>query len=91
VNVSVYRARHEVGGHVRNNPTWSEGRVTEESAKLNGAILTQIELRDYNERAALPGPDTRAPGGRESVVRAKVTHWAAIFGRDVNADTVASS
>jgi monoamine oxidase len=41
VNVSVYEARNEVGGRVRSNPTFAEGRITEEGAELIGSFHTR--------------------------------------------------
>ena len=41
VKVTVYEAHNEVGGRVRSNPTWSEGRITEEGAELIGSFHTQ--------------------------------------------------
>jgi monoamine oxidase len=41
VNVSVYEARSEVGGRVRSNATFAEGRITEEGAELIGSFHTR--------------------------------------------------
>ena len=40
VKVTVYEAHNEVGGRVRSNSTWSEGRITEEGAELIGSFHT---------------------------------------------------
>ena len=45
----MYEARKEVGGRVLSNPTFSEGRITEEGAELIGSFHTKwLELaREY--------------------------------------------
>ena len=40
VKVTVFEARKEVGGRVLSNPTFSEGRITEEGAELIGSFHT---------------------------------------------------
>src|SRR5882724_1594805 len=49
VKVTLYEARKEVGGRVLSNPTFSEGRITEEGAELIGSFHTYwLELaREY--------------------------------------------
>lgn len=40
VNVTVYEAHSELGGRVRSNPRFAEGRITEEGAELIGSFHT---------------------------------------------------
>ena len=45
IKVTVYEARKEVGGRVLSNPSFSEGRITEEGAELIGSFhTTWLEL-----------------------------------------------
>jgi len=48
-DVTVFEARNEVGGRVLSNPTFSNGRITEEGAELIGSFhTTWLELaREY--------------------------------------------
>ena len=56
-------------------------------------ILIQIESGDYDFAEAVPALFTPASGGNtpESAMRAIITHWTAITGRDVKARKVAAS
>ena len=53
-------------------------------------ILTQLETGTYDSAEAVPALYTPAPGGNtpETAMRAIITHWTAITGRDVKASKV---
>jgi hypothetical protein len=56
-------------------------------------LLIQIEFGDYDSAEAVPALYTPAPGGNtpEAALRAIITHWTAITGRDVKARKVTPS
>jgi hypothetical protein len=56
-------------------------------------LLIQIESGDYDSAEAVPALYTPAPGGNtpEAALRAVITHWTAITGRDVKARKVTPS